>query len=75
METQLPSRLDMKKTSSTSVDEPSVAAPDVVSRQQIEARAHELWIERGCPVGSPDEDWFRAEEELQRESRACAVSA
>jgi hypothetical protein len=37
---------------------------------EIAARAHELWEERGCPEGSPEEDWFRATEEL----RSAAVS-
>lgn len=27
--------------------------------------AHELWLARGCPQGSPDEDWFRAVKELR----------
>ena len=27
----------------------------------IEELAHALWEERGCPIGSPEEDWFRAE--------------
>ena len=31
----------------------------------IAALAHELWVGRGCPQGSPDEDWFRAAEELR----------
>ena len=31
----------------------------------IAALAHELWIGRGCPEGSPDEDWFHAAEELR----------
>jgi hypothetical protein len=26
--------------------------------------AHELWRKRGCPVGSPQEDWFQAERAL-----------
>lgn len=26
----------------------------------IEALAHELWEARGCPPGSPEEDWFEA---------------
>ena len=30
-------------------------------------RAHRLWEERGCPIGSPEEDWFRAEEEIRSE--------
>ena len=32
---------------------------------QIAALAHSLWEERGCPVGSPEEDWYRAEEILR----------
>ena len=23
--------------------------------------AHQLWVERGRPLGSPEDDWFRAE--------------
>jgi hypothetical protein len=30
-------------------------------RQEIEALAYRLWMERGCPIGSDQEDWFRAE--------------
>jgi hypothetical protein len=26
--------------------------------------AYELWEARGCPDGSPEEDWFRATKEL-----------
>jgi hypothetical protein len=31
----------------------------------IAALAHQLWLARGCPDGSPDEDWFRAAEQLR----------
>jgi hypothetical protein len=31
---------------------------------QISARAYELWMERGCPIGSPEVDWFQAEAEI-----------
>jgi len=37
------------------------------------ALAHELWQARGCPAGSPDEDWFRAVKELR--SRALGQSS
>ncbi len=30
----------------------------------VAALAYRLWQERGCPVGSPDEDWHKAEELL-----------
>jgi len=37
------------------------AAP---AHQDIASLAYALWQERGCPEGSPEVDWFRAEEEL-----------
>ena len=33
----------------------------------IEKLAYQFWEERGRPFGSPDEDWFQAEREFQRE--------
>jgi hypothetical protein len=39
-----------------------------ILHQQISLRAYQLWQERGCPIGSPEEDWLRAEEEI----RVCA---
>jgi hypothetical protein len=33
--------------------------------KEIAALAHELWVARGRPEGSPDEDWFRAAETLR----------
>ena len=33
--------------------------------EDIAALAYELWQARGCPNGSPQEDWFRAAEELR----------
>ena len=47
--------VDASKTISVEVDESGIAA-----------LAYELWQERGCPIGSPEEDWFRAEQELKR---------
>ena len=35
--------------------------------EEIAFRAHRLWEARGCPIGSPEEDWLRAEEELRGE--------
>ena len=31
---------------------------------QIELRAYQFWEERGRPWGTPEEDWFKAEQEL-----------
>jgi hypothetical protein len=35
-----------------------------ILHEQIAALAYTLWQERGCPEGSAEEDWFRAEKEL-----------
>jgi hypothetical protein len=35
----------------------------------IAARAHQHWLARGGPEGSPWQDWFRAVEELRSESK------
>ena len=35
----------------------------------IAALAYELWQARGCPNGSPEEDWFHAAEELRSRTR------
>lgn len=35
---------------------------------EIAALAHELWQARGCPEGSPQEDWFHAAEQLRSRS-------
>src|ERR1700677_3734514 len=30
---------------------------------EIAARAHEIWLAKGCPEGSSEADWFQAAEE------------
>jgi hypothetical protein len=35
-----------------------------LSDEEIARKAYALWEERGRPVGSAEEDWFRAKEEL-----------
>ena len=34
-------------------------------QEAISALAYSLWRSRGCPEGTPDEDWFNAEEILK----------
>jgi len=62
---------------------------DEVTRQKecspheaIALRAYNLWEDRGCPIGSPEDDWFRAEREIigqegqptKARARAASVS-
>jgi hypothetical protein len=37
---------------------------DAPERDEIAELAYQMWVKRGRPDGSPDEDWLRAEEEL-----------
>ena len=32
--------------------------------EEIASLAYRLWQQRGCPEGSPEADWLRAEQEL-----------
>jgi Protein of unknown function (DUF2934) len=40
--------------------------------QRIQLAAYSLWQQRGGPFGTPDVDWFRAEEQLREESEEAA---
>lgn len=34
------------------------------NNEKISTLAYQLWMERGCPIGSPEIDWLRAEAEI-----------
>ena len=34
------------------------------SRESIEKLAYQYWVNRGCPSGSAEEDWYQAERAL-----------
>jgi len=38
---------------------------DEAEQEEIARLAHEYWLERGSPIGSPEEDWFRAEAKVR----------
>jgi DUF2934 family protein len=46
-----------------------------VDRSEITDRAYARWQQRGCPVGSPDYDWYEAEQELLHERQAPAEAS
>ena len=37
----------------------------LLDHSEVVLLAYELWLGRGCPIGSPEVDWFRAEELLR----------
>ena len=44
------------------------------SQDQVAVLAYQMWQARGCPIGSDQEDWFRAEDELKNR-KVLAASA
>lgn len=47
---------------------------DDLTKEQIRARALELWEQRGRPVGYDLEFWLQAERELKGEGAAQGIS-
>lgn len=41
--------------------------PALVDSEEIARLAYSFWEARGFQGGSPEEDWFRAEEELRKQ--------
>jgi len=41
--------------------------PDAIGTDHTEIAqlAYQFWLDRGCPIGSPEEDWSRAEQDLK----------
>ena len=39
---------------------------DIIPKEEIKRLAYYYWQARGCPIGSPEEDWYRAEKELRQ---------
>ena len=49
-------------------------APETVTVNEIALRAYQLWQERGCPIGSPEQDWLEAERQFALAQRSTAES-
>jgi hypothetical protein len=65
----------MRSSKQTKPEIASESAETEKPNDEIAALAYQLWTDRGCPVGSPDEDWFRAEEELKSCDGAATAAA
>jgi Protein of unknown function (DUF2934) len=47
--------------------------PPLADREEIARLAYEYWQERGCPEGSAEDDWLRAEAELRANTSKAAA--
>ena len=56
----------------TNIEEkaPNAVLPDGPQESEIAIAAYYLWVNRGCPAGSDQDDWFRAEAELKNAQRS-----
>jgi hypothetical protein len=43
------------------------AMDDSLDPRRTALLAYEFWRARGCPEGTPEEDWFLAEEQLRHQ--------
>ncbi|HXJ94382.1 MAG TPA: DUF2934 domain-containing protein [Terriglobia bacterium] len=51
------------------------ASPTSARHKEIALRAYGLWEQRGSPLGPPEEDWFRAEQEIRSERASLPETA
>jgi hypothetical protein len=51
-------------------DQASDSSETVKSTSDIAALAYELWQQRGCPEGSPEQDWYEAERKVQSQTES-----
>lgn len=60
-------KIDLTETDTNQPADPTErnASPEVPREDLIAALAYRLWQDRGCPIGSGQEDWFQAEQQLK----------
>jgi hypothetical protein len=63
MSTDAAKTLPEMSTASESTKTAATASP---TKSEIAAVAYQLWLDNGCPVGTDQEDWFRAEAMLKK---------
>ena len=62
----MPSAAAMMMRERSTVSEPVKSAATIgPTESEIATLAYQLWQDKGCPVGSDKEDWFRAEAMLK----------
>lgn len=58
-------KLTMNTTMSSEINDRSGADQFSPTEAAIAVLAYRCWTERARPIGSPEEDWFRAEREIK----------
>lgn len=64
--TSPPSNIDADFGGATANPAQMNESPDgAADYEKVKRLAHEYWHARGCPEGSPEEDWLRAEQAVK----------
>ena len=59
-------KTEATKSTTSGKDNPGEAEMvENVNENAVAALAYQLWQQRACPIGSDQDDWFRAESELK----------
>jgi hypothetical protein len=58
-------KINPKKSDVSQPDSAERAGSATAGQSAVAALAYRLWQERGCPLGSDQEDWFSAERQLK----------
>ena len=64
----------MSEAQSNAISEPANEPMETALHDEIATLAYDLWTQRGCPIGSPEEDWFNAEEALNSHNMMTATA-
>ena len=70
-----PARKRKHTAAKHAVAAPAAFAEPTPKFEEIATLAYSYWESRGCQGGSPEEDWFRAEQALRQDQQASAASA
>jgi len=65
----------MKSTARRDVEIVSDVVISNPTNDEIAALAYRIWMDRGCPVGSADDDWLQAETELKNHPKVFVATA
>jgi hypothetical protein len=70
-----PQPAGLEPASSAAVAEPAGPVDPVIDHEEVARLAYSYWEARSFCGGSPEEDWFRAEEDLRRGAATAARTA
>ena len=64
-------KIDPKRSAkSEAIEKKGLETPENVDETAIAALAYQIWLDRGCPAGSDQQDWFQAEADLKKLARS-----